>query len=117
MAPVDNGRRVHLSPGTQASNEIRARDLKEVRATWLVNAEGEVRWLEVRPAQPGAGVKVRGDDGKRPHMYVPTPDVGRAALALGSSPMCPEETIEGDLFRFRVPDGLHFARGGSNAGE
>jgi len=113
MAPSDKGRRVNLRPSDKAVGEMKARGMTKVRASWLVNANKEVHWLEVRPAKPSEeGLKVRYDYGKlRPHVHVPTADVGRAVDAPGGTRVCPEETIDGDAFRFRIPDGLRFEKG------
>jgi hypothetical protein len=110
MSPVDRGRRVNLRPSQKAASAMKERNVGVVRATWLVNGKGKVEWLEIVPAKPGeAGHKVR-DDG---HIYVPTSDVGKAAFTPGSLSNCPEELIDGDVFRFKPPDGLRFDKDAS----
>jgi len=37
--------------------------------------------------------------------------VGRVVDAPSGSRICPEEVIDGDAFRFKVPDGLSFGKG------
>jgi hypothetical protein len=114
MAPSDKGRRVNLRPSDRAVGEMRARGVTHVRGTWEVNASGEVEWLELRPVKPGEeGLKIRYDNGGlRPHVHLPTADVGRAVDAPSGTRVCPQETTDGDAFRFKVPDGLRFEKGG-----
>jgi hypothetical protein len=49
--------------------------------------------------------------GIRPHVHLPTAEVGRVVDAPSGSRICPEEVIDGDAFRFKVPDGLSFGKG------
>ena len=112
MSPVDGGKRVNLRPSDKVVGEMKARGVKSVRASWEVDANGQPQRLNVRPAKPGEpGIKVRYDVGNlRPHVHISTSDVGQVT-AVGSSCICPDEQVNGDVFSFAVPIDMHFKKG------
>jgi hypothetical protein len=111
MSPIDHGKRVNFRPSARAVAEMKGRGVSKVRAVWEVNAAGEPVWLEVRPAKPGEeGLRLRDNGNLRPHVHVPTAEVGTVVNAPSGTRVCPQETIDGDAFRFKVPDGLRFEK-------
>src|SRR5262249_45149059 len=91
----------------RAVGEMRSRNMTHVRFAWLVGEDGGVQWLVIEPS--ASGLKIRySNRGLKPHIHVPTVDVGKATYVVGGSDDCPEERIDGDEFAFRVPDSLSF---------
>jgi hypothetical protein len=108
MSPINNGRSVNLRLSDKAAGEMRSRKMTHVQYAW--DDDGRAQWLVIEPS--GSGLKVRySNKGLRPHVHVPTVDIGKASYVAGGSLDCPEERIDGDEFAFRVPDGLRFEKG------
>lgn len=113
LSPVNEGRSVNLRPSARAVSAMRERSMTHVRASWQTGEDGHVQWLCIRAAaagEPGLKIRYENADGKlRPHVYIPTWDVGRATIEGFS--VCQDEQIDGDTFQFRIPAGLSFEGG------
>jgi hypothetical protein len=108
IGPINKGGSVNVRLSDKVAEEMRARKIAFVRYRWDVDDE-RVHWLRVRASE--SGLKVRYDNKSlKPHIHIPTDDVGKATYVPGGSFDCPEEKIEGDEFWFRIPDGLRFDR-------
>ena len=109
ISPINNGHSVNLRLSDKAASEMKSRKMAQVSFAWDVDAKNQVRWLIIKPS--AAGLKVRySNKGLRPHIHVPTSNVGKASYAAGGSLTCPEEKIDAKEFAFRIPDGLRFEK-------
>jgi hypothetical protein len=106
MSPMRDGHHVDLRLSDKAMAEMSKFAVTHVQYAWGTGADGKVQLLAITPSADGLKLRYL-NDSDRPHVFVPTDDVGRVACN-GGSLACPEERFDGKELAFRVPDSLRF---------
>jgi len=106
ISPINNGKSVNLRLSDKAVAELRQQNATHVQCEWEAHGE-KIELLVVTPSP--SGLRIRYDNGGlRPHIHVPTQDVGKVTTLSTGTYECPSESIDGNQFKFGVPDGIRF---------
>ena len=106
ISPINNGKSVNLRLSDKAVAELRQQNATHVQYEWEAHGE-KIEVLVVIPSS--SGLKVRYDNGSlRPHIHVPTENVGKASVVDSGTYECPSESIDGNEFKFGIPNGIRF---------
>ena len=117
MSPINRGKSVNLRPSDRVISEMKSRGMTKVKAYWEVDKDGQAKTLTITPTSADEpGLRIRYDNSNlRPHIHIPTADVGKATMTDTGISICKTEEIYSDgEFMFSVPTDMRFERGGHN---
>jgi hypothetical protein len=113
MSVINHGMYIKLFPSQEIIDKMKAKGWERVGVRYRLDDDDKIVGVVVEK-ENGTGIKIRYvTDGRyeRPHIPVPTKDIGIAVVSEGSQAhgTC-EDEVEEDGFLFRIRDGITFAK-------